>query len=375
MKNSSKPHIGIYGRCNAGKSTFLNFLVGEDLAIVSPVSGTTTDPVKRSLEILDFAPVVAIDTAGYDDLSPLGVERINKTKETLHNIDLAIIIYRGQWDEKDEEFLKNIESEGLSYIIICNDIVRDNNQKDVILSNFATNFDRDAIMERIKNVLPKYSYTNYSMLGDKVDQNDIVLMICPIDSEAPSGRIILPQVQALRDALDNFAISVVIQPQQIEATLNSGVVPKLIVTDSQVIDVVLNAMPIELKDKVTTFSVLLAELKGDMPVYQRGLQRVKELKEGDKILMLESCVHQVSCEDIGRVKIPRWLNEYTGVEFEYHFLAGLSPLPADIDKFALVVQCGGCMVTARQLKSRIARVAKRGVAITNYGMLIKMIRA
>lgn len=377
MKNSSKPHIGIYGCCNAGKSSFLNFIVGENLSIVSPVGGTTTDPVKRSFEILDFAPVVAIDTAGYDDTSLLGVERIAKTKESLNHIDLAILIYRDKWQQADTDFLNLIKSEGLNYLIIKNTI--DNceisNENRVILSNFATKEERDIIMQHIKNVLPKHSYTNYSMLGDKIEKNDIILLVCPIDSEAPSGRIILPQVQALRDALDNFAISVVIQPEQIKATLESGIVPKLIVTDSQVIDFVLESIPLELKERVTTFSILLAELKGDVTLYKKGLEQVKKLKEGDKILLLESCVHQTSCEDIGRVKIPRWLNDYTGVELDYSFLSGLSPLPTDIDKYSLVIQCGGCMVTARQLKSRIARVANRGVAITNYGMLIKMIRA
>ncbi len=372
---SLKPHIGIYGRCNAGKSTLLNFLIGETLAIVSHERGTTTDPVRRSFEILDFAPVVAIDTAGYDDVSPLGVERIAKTVDTLHHIDLAILLYNGEWGSEDEKFLELIKREGVEYLIVKNLYSESNDSHTNSIAIAMTHEDeRNALIELIKSALPKHSYIQPSMLGDYLTVGDIVIMVCPIDSEAPAGRLILPQVQALRDALDNRAVAVVLQTEELAAFLSKGIVPKLIVTDSQVIDVVREVVGDELYSKVTTFSILLAQLKGDVALYNQGLLAVSNLVDGDKILIMESCLHQTSCEDIGRVKIPAWLDSWVGAKLNYTFLTGLTPLPEDIASYSLVVQCGGCMVTARQLKSRIYRVANIGVPITNYGMLIKMIR-
>ncbi len=368
-----KPHIGIYGRCNAGKSTLLNFIIGEELAIVSEERGTTTDPVRRSFEILDFAPIIAIDTAGYDDTSSLGLERISKTVDTLHHIDLAIILYRGEWNDNDAQFLQRVKGEGVNYIIVNNCIdgcSDDNNHK----TTMTTVEERNAILNIIRESLPEHSYTQPSMMGKYISSGDVVVMVCPIDSEAPTGRLILPQVQAIRDALDNMAISVVVQLEQLDVALKHNLSPKLIVTDSQVIEEVMKITPKELHSSVTTFSILLAELKGDVGLYREGLKAVMTLKAGDKILIMESCVHQTSCDDIGRVKIPKWLNEKVGAELEYDFLVGLSALPDDLEKYSLIIQCGGCMITARQLKSRIYRVSNRNVPITNYGMLIKELR-
>lgn len=369
----SKPHIGIYGRCNAGKSTLMNLLVGENYAIVSPQSGTTTDPVKRSFEILDFAPVVAIDTAGIDDASLLGEQRVEKALETLHHVDLAVLVFRGEWGSEEEKILSMIKSEGVDYIILHN-LFNGDRIGQYIESDLSSEGERDKILEHIKNALPEHSYKHYSMLGGKCGKNDVVLLVCPIDSEAPSGRLILPQVQAIRDILDNHALAVTLQPDQIEAFLALGVEPKIVVVDSQVIDVVKRALPTELHSRLTTFSILLAELKGDVEEYKKGLKRAASLKQGDKVLIMENCLHQTSCEDIGRVKIPRWLNEWRDCELDYTVLSGLTPLPDNLEEYALVVQCGGCMVTPRQLKSRIRRVVLRGVAITNYGMLIKLIK-
>ncbi len=374
---SIKPHIGIYGRCNAGKSTLLNFLLGEPLAIVSEERGTTTDPVRKSFEILGFAPVVAIDTAGYDDKSQLGVERIAKTMDTLHHIDLAVILYRGEWSSEDSAFLDKVKAVGVDYIIIKNCIdgyASSNEAESVINTMLSDENERNLLFDAIRTTLPEHSYNHPSMLGKYIKRGDVVVMICPIDSEAPAGRLILPQMQAIRDALDNEALSIVIQPQQLPDLIAMNINPALVVTDSQVIDIVMQVCPPEWYNVITTFSILLAELKGDIALYKEGLERVKSLKKGDKILVMESCVHQTSCDDIGRVKIPAWLDAWVGEKLEYNFLVGLSPLPDNLESYSLVVQCGGCMVTTRQLKSRITRVKNRGVAITNYGMLIKMIR-
>lgn len=368
----SKPHIGIYGRCNAGKSTLMNLLVGESCAIVSPEGGTTTDPVRRSFEILDFAPVVAIDTAGLDDTTPLGEQRVAKALETLHHIDLAIIIFRDRWGSEEERLLSLIKAEGLDYIIIHN--LFNSEKIGKYLESDLSLTERDRLLETIKNTLPEHSYKHYSMLGGKCGANDVVLLICPIDSEAPAGRLILPQVQAIRDILDNHAITITLQPEQIATFLALGVDPKVIVTDSQVIDIVKRSIPELWHPRLTTFSILLAELKGDVEEYKKGLKKAMSLKQGDKVLIMENCLHQTSCEDIGRVKIPLWLNQWRGCELDYTVISGLSPLPDNLEEYALVVQCGGCMVTPRQLKSRIRRVVLRGVAITNYGMLIKLIK-
>ena len=374
-----KPHIGIYGKCNAGKSTLLNLLLGECYAIVSAESGTTTDPVKRSFEILDFAPVAIIDTAGLDDDSSLGEKRRVKTLETLHHIDLAIIVVRDKWGDEEDQIAKLVEKEGLDYIVI-NNLYENSSYNNLgvadncIVSNLTTEDDRDNIIELIKKSLPEHSYKNYSMFSDKCSSNDVILLICPIDTEAPSGRLILPQVQAIRDILDNKAISIVIQPGQIGAFLSLNISPKLVVTDSQVIDLVKANLPENLHSIITTFSIILAELKGDVATYKKGLIKAGTLKAGDKVLIMENCLHQTSCEDIGRVKIPKWLDEWRGVTLNYTVISGLTPLPNDLEEYSLVIQCGGCMVTPRQLKSRIRRIYRRGVDITNYGMLIKLIK-
>ncbi len=375
--NESKPHIGIFGRCNAGKSTLLNLLSGEAAAIVSPERGTTTDPVKRSMEILDFAPVVMIDTAGVDDTTLLGKERLSKTLEVMYQIDMAIIVYRGQWTLHEELLLSKIKDQSIQYIIV-NNLEGENPQLSAETNKISLSLlesdenGRNTILNTIKTTLPEYSYTLGSMFGKRVSENEIVVLVCPIDSEAPAGRMILPQVQAIRDLLDKNSIAVVVQPEQLAQIIATIPNVKLVVTDSQIIDVV-NKI-VDKRAEITTFSILLAALKGDMALYKQGLMKIDELKDGDKILMLESCSHQTSCEDIGRVKIPKWLREYTGKKLEFDFVQKLSALPEDMSSYAMAVQCGACMVTRRQLQGRIHRVAAHGLPITNYGMLISKIR-
>ncbi len=374
--NESKPHIAILGRCNAGKSTLMNFLAGDNAAIVSPMSGTTTDPVKRSVEILDFAPVVLIDTAGIDDTTQLGSERREKTIETLYSVDMAIIIHSETWSKYEDELVALLKEQAMPYLTLYNNhnATQLTQPLDGIELNLhhSSQAERDVLFGLIKNTLPEYSYLIPSLLGDSISAGEIVLMVCPIDSEAPAGRLILPQVQAIRDALDKQAISVVIQAQQLENVLDSSLKPKLIVTDSQIIDTV--SKLVDNRYPLTTFSILFAALKGDMKLYGEGLKKVDNLCDGDKVLILESCLHQTSCEDIGRVKIPLWLKEYTQKNLSFDIVAKLSALPTDFSSYALAVQCGGCMVTRRQLQGRIHRVAAAGVPITNYGMLISKIR-
>lgn len=371
--NENKPHVGIYGRCNVGKSTLFNMLVGEDNAVVSSVAGTTTDPVRRAFEIPDFAPVLLIDTPGIDDISTIAEKRITKTLDTLYVVDMVIILYV-TWGEPEEFIYQEAAKQGLAVVKICNVFYEAAAPLDGSLAiDVNDGVGRGAVCDLIKTKLPTYSYAMPSIFGDKINKDDTVLLIAPIDSEAPAGRLILPQVQALRDALDKEAIAILIQPSQIEAFLAKGITPTLVVVDSQVIDVVTRKLPKGLE--VTTFSILLAAMKGDISLYKKGLEVIDTLRDGDKILILENCLHQTSCEDIGRIKIPKWLREYSGKTLHFDIVSGLTPLPVNMGDYVLAIQCGGCMVTRRQLMGRIQRVHNAGVPITNYGMCIKKLRS
>lgn len=404
----NKPHIGIFGRCNTGKSTLLNFITGSRTAIVSPEAGTTADPVKRSHEILGLGPVIFIDTAGIDDTSSeLGRKRTEASLEALGAVDMAIIVFR-HWGEEEEALAARLDRDGIPFITVRNifacrerisddanatnvssrtEPCADNNvinqepdgrstQRSVISLDIDAahggDRQRTAILEAIKRTLPESSYTPVSLFGDRVGPGDTVLLICPIDSSAPAGRLILPQVQAIRELLDKGAVAIVLQPDQIETFIANNPAPRLAVTDSQMFGQVERLIPQEVE--LTSFSILLAAAKGDYGAYLEGLAKVDSLRDGDRILIVENCSHQVSCDDIGRVKIPAWLDAYTGKRLEYTFAGGRSALPADLSKYALMVQCGGCMVTRRQLLNRIREARRAGVAVTNYGMLIRKIR-
>lgn len=350
-------HIGIYGRTNAGKSSFLNYMTDAEVALVSPEKGTTTDPVRKSYELFGAGPVVWIDTAGFDDNSPLAELRLKRTEQTLSEIDLAVIVYR-EWAEPEQLFAERLEGMTIPYITVPNG-----------KEGFPV---RDSVIENIKSALPGSSYRQPDIFANKIGRGDTVLLVCPIDSEAPAGRLILPQVQAVRGLLDNRAVAVVVQPSEVRVVFNTGLKPKLVVTDSQVFPEVAAMLPEGVE--LTSFSILLAAAKGDPELYEKGLEKIDRLNDGDKVLILENCLHQVSCEDIGRAKIPAWLQEKTGKKITFTFISGLSPLPADLPSYALAVQCGGCMVTRSQLRNRIRQVAAAGVPVTNYGMLIRKIR-
>lgn len=375
----NKPHIGIFGRCNSGKSSLLNLIVGADTAIVSPQSGTTTDVVRKSYEILGFAPVIFIDTAGIDDDSPLGRQRVARTMAAIGEVDLALLVFR-EWGAPEQGLAAAFDKAGVPYILIRN--VHEHGERSgspvaghKVIEADAAHGDavqRGKILDEIKRRLPETSYTAPSMFGGMVSAGDAVLLVCPIDSEAPAGRMILPQVQAIRELLDKHAVCVVVQPDGIASVLKRGIRPALVVTDSQVFPEVRAQVPAGIE--VTSFSILLAAAKGDIGLYLKGLEAVDRLKNGDRILIAESCTHQVSCEDIGRVKIPRWLEEYTGMKFQFTVVSGLAPLPGDIASYALMIQCGACMVTRTQLHRRLRQAAEAGVPVTNYGMLIKKIR-
>ena len=377
----NKPHVGIYGRRNAGKSSLINCLSGQNISIVSDLKGTTTDPVKRSFEILGYAPVIFIDTAGIDDEGATGQLRIQRSLETLNIIDMAIIVISnnefGDYERKIIDKLKELKT---VFFIIHNksDIAPlDNNLKNSLEAEFNvpvidfTTRNRDQVslvFDTIKQIAPESTWTFGSLLGDIVSANDIVLLITPIDSEAPQGRMILPQVQVLRDCLDNHCMAFVIQDTEVEEFFRRGIKPRLAITDSQVFHKVKDMIPSDVP--LTSFSIVLARSKGDFTNYLKGTPAISKLNDGDKILMLESCSHHVSCEDIGRVKIPNGLRKFTGKQLTFTFVAGLDSIHEPITDFAMVIQCGGCMVTRKQLMNRLKPAIDAGIPISNYGMTL-----
>jgi len=382
----SKPHIGIYGRRNFGKSSLINQLAGQDIAIVSDHAGTTTDPVKKSFEITGFGPVVLIDTAGIDDTGELGEKRIKKSLSSIQTIDLGILVITGNvFGEFEEQVIGEFQKTATPFVLVHNKSDRQSLQHELKkrieetyhcpVLEYSTFFQEDGnvLIDTIKNTIPESAYKRPSLVGDLLQYGDIVLLITPIDIEAPAGRLILPQVQAIRDVLDNDAVSIVLKEREVDSFLKkTGIRPNLAITDSQVFTKADASVPHDIP--LTSFSIVLARFKGDFESYIKGTPAISSLKDGDRVLLLESCTHHVSCDDIGRVKIPRWISNFTGKNLEYEVVAGLNELPRDVTEYALVIQCGGCMITRKQLINRIKLAVDAGVPVTNYGMAIAYVQ-
>jgi [FeFe] hydrogenase H-cluster maturation GTPase HydF len=385
MGRERKPHIGIFGRRNNGKSTLINFLAGQDIAIVSDVAGTTTDPVKKSFEITGFGPVVLIDTAGIDDTGELGKKRIVKTNQAIKTIDLAIlVITKNTFGDFEKGLIEKFKKQDVPFITVHNKEDLELLHKDVaeqlfqygakdVLHFSSVNGNVEPIVKSIKKAIPESAYTTPSLLGDLLSYGDIVLLITPIDIEAPEGRLILPQVQAIRDILDNDAVCIVLKEREVDAFLRkTGIKPKLVLTDSQIFLKAGASIPSDIA--LTSFSIMLAHFKGNFNAYLQGTPKISELKDGDKVLLLESCSHHTSCDDIGRVKIPRWISNYTGKQLDFVVIAGLDEIPGEIDDYALLIQCGGCMITPKQLGNRLQPAIDAGIPVTNYGMAIAYVQ-
>jgi [FeFe] hydrogenase H-cluster maturation GTPase HydF len=382
----SKPHIGIYGRRNNGKSSLINCLAGQDVAIVSEQAGTTTDPVKKSFEITGFGPVILVDTAGIDDSGDLGQKRVDRTVRTLDIVDLALLVVTNNvWGDFEDDLIKKFNEQDLPFIVIYSksDIEEagaDYKKKvfsltGTTLFEFSSRDKRnyEKLIELIRNTIPEQSYKTQTLLGDLISYGDIVLLITPIDVEAPAGRLILPQVQAIRDILDNDAVAIVLKEREVDSFLKkTKLKPALAITDSQVFVKADASIPNDIP--LTSFSIMLARFKGDFENYLKGTPKISELKDGDRVLLLESCTHHVSCDDIGRIKIPRWITAFTGKKIEYDVVAGLDVLSRPIIDYALVIQCGGCMITRKQLHNRLHAAIKAGVPVTNYGMAIAWVQ-
>lgn len=374
-------HIGIFGRRNTGKSTLINWLTGQEVSLVSSMPGTTTDPVKKSLEIPGIGAVVLIDTAGIDDLGELGSQRIRRSQEVISKVDCALLLIAGnQFGEYEVQLIAQFKELNVPYLILHNKndidkiatitetVIRHHSSAEIIDMHTGDDTYREVVVEALKRIIPDTKQGNNSLIGDLVKPGEVVLMITPIDSEAPEGRLILPQNQAIRDALDHDCITVVLKETELKNFMDKGIKPALAITDSQLFGEVAQLLPEEIP--LTSFSILFARQKGDFASFLRGTPHISKLKEGDHILLLESCTHHSSCDDIGRVKIPRLLQAFTGHVLHFTVVSGLSSLPADIRKYALVIQCGGCMVTRRQLINRLHPFIDAGIPVTNYGMTL-----
>lgn len=370
---ANRVHIGFFGRRNAGKSSVVNAVTGQELAVVSEVRGTTTDPVYKTMELLPMGPVMIIDTPGYDDEGSLGELRVRKTKQVLNKTDVAVLVVDASaaLTEVERELTGIFESKQIPYIIAYNkcDLLEappEAGDHEIYISALnGTNIYE--LKEKIA-ALSKEEESHKRLVGDLVRPNDFVVLVTPIDSAAPKGRLILPQQQMIRDLLESGAVSVVIRETELSDTLASlGKKPAMVITDSQAFAKVSRETPEDIY--LTSFSILMARFKGTLDVSVRGAFYISELKDGDTVLIAEGCTHHRQCEDIGTVKLPRWLKEFTGKTLHMAFTSG-TEFPEDLSPYQLVIHCGGCMVNEREMRYRLQSAVDAGVPITNYGTAI-----
>ncbi len=379
---SMAPHIGIFGKRNVGKSSLINSLTGQKIAIVSDIPGTTTDPVGKRMEILPLGPVYIVDTAGIDDEGELGKERVKKSLEVLGKTDLIILVTTySTFNDFDKDFIKRMKEKKENIFIVFSKI--DIEKKDENVLNWIKNEKLEYIevssttgenilklREKIASLL-KEVITSDIILKDKIDKNDIVVQVIPIDSAAPKGRVILPQEQVLREMLDVQSISVVVQHTELEESLKIlKRKPKLVITDSQVVDYVAKVVPDDIF--ITTYSIVFSRLKGDLKEYIRGLKVLKDLKDGDKIFIAEACTHHPQPDDIGRYKLPKWIEGYTGKKLNFVMNPGIM-IHQNIEDSKLIILCGSCMVNRKEVLSRIEKAKENNIPVTNYGVIISHI--
>ncbi len=369
---ADRVHIGIFGRRNAGKSSLINALTGQELAIVSEVEGTTTDPVSKAMELLPLGPVVIIDTPGLDDVGELGKLRINKTYQVLNKTDIAILVIDAAlgMNDFDKAILERIKDKNIPYVIVYNKCelaeVSENDENSIYVSTVT-----GENIKELKELLPtlvKENKAEHPIISDKVVSDDSVVLVIPIDSSAPKGRLILPQQQTIRELLECGCTTLVCRDTELEQTLAKlREAPKYVITDSQAFKKV---SPVVKSDIcLTSFSILFARHKGNLEQLVKGASKLDSLNDGDCILISEGCTHHRQCGDIGTVKLPAWIRKYTNKEISFEFTSG-TEFPYDLSKYSLVIHCGGCMLNEREMKYRIKCAADQGVPITNYGMTI-----
>ena len=370
--SANRIRIGFFGRRNAGKSSLVNAITGQNIAVVSEHAGTTTDPVNKSMELLPLGPVVITDTAGFDDVGRLGELRIEKTKEVLKKTDIAVLVVdstEGLMD-CDRELIKLFKEKNINYIVAYNkcellDAKHDLKENEIYVSaTEKTNINE--LKEKIASIKPMES--SIHIVSDFINSGDIVVFVTPIDDSAPKGRLILPQQMAIRDVLDKGAISIVVQPNELTAVLkNLKNEPKIVVTDSQVFGKVKDIVPDNIM--LTSFSILMARFKGLLDSAVDGAMVLDALKDNDTVLISEACTHHRQCNDIGTVKLPKWIENYTGKKLNFEFTSG-GTFPEDLTNYSLIVHCGGCMINEKEMTSRVKYASNQNVPITNYGTAI-----
>lgn len=371
--SADRVHIGIFGRRNAGKSSIINAITGQNLAIVSDTKGTTTDPVLKAMELLPLGPVVLIDTPGLDDEGALGKLRIEKAYQVLNKTDIALLVVDSSvgMTEEDEKILAKIRDKNIPYLVVynkCDILPKMNSTTDYAISVSASAGTHiHELKERIAALAPQ-STDSPPIVRDLLKPNDFVILVVPIDASAPKGRLILPQQQTIRDILEAGAISIVVKDSELKETLTAlGKNPALVITDSQAFKEVSKVVPESIP--LTSFSILFARHKGDLDTVANGAHAIEKLKDGDRILISEGCTHHRQCEDIGTVKIPRLLTKYTGKDLYFSFTSGVE-FPSDLSKYQLIIHCGGCTLNEREMKYRLRCAKDQEVPITNYGTAI-----
>lgn len=371
-------HIGFFGRRNAGKSSVVNAVTGQELSVVSDVKGTTTDPVTKAMELLPMGPVLIIDTPGFDDEGSLGELRVRKTKQILNKTDVAILVVDATegLSSVDEELIRIFKEKKLNYIIVYNKcdlidvktMIKLSSEENAVLVSATDRKNIDQLKEKI-SLMADVGEERF-LVRDLVKAKDIVVLVTPIDASAPKGRLILPQQQVIRDLLEADAVTVVIKENEVADTLAMlGKKPKMVITDSQAFKVVAESTPEDIP--LTSFSILMARYKGFLDTAVNGAMSIDMLEEGDKILISEGCTHHRQCEDIGTVKLPRWLETYTGKKFSYEFTSG-GTFPEDLSPYKVIIHCGGCTLTERELTYRMKCAVDQGVPFTNYGTVIAL---
>ena len=378
--SSERVHIGIFGKRNAGKSSVINAITNQSLAIVSDIKGTTTDPVSKAMELLPLGPVMIIDTPGLDDVGELGKMRIQKSYQVLNKSDIGILVIDGTFGQTDEDkaLINKFKEKNIPYIVVMNklDLVRkqQNIDENEINSNPNTIWVSSTTKENIyelKEMIAKQAPTDepkFKIVGDLLNPSDFVVLVVPIDKAAPKGRLILPQQQTIRDILEANANAIVVKENELKNTLkNLGKKPKLVITDSQVFSKVSTDTPKDIL--LTSFSILFARYKGDLKETVKGVKTLEDLKDNDTILISEGCTHHRQCDDIGTVKIPKWITKYTNKKINFEFTSG-TEFPYDLSKYKMIIHCGGCTLNEREMKYRVKCAQDQKVPFTNYGILI-----
>lgn len=371
--SANRIHIGFFGCRNAGKSSVVNAITGQELAVVSDVLGTTTDPVQKAMELLPLGPVMIIDTPGFDDVGELGEKRIQKTKQILNRTDIAVLVVDAQRGlaATDKQLLALIQEKELPYLIIYNksDLLESipAEEEHSIYISALEKIGIQECKEKLAHQIPTEDMT-FQIVGDLLCPGDLAVLVIPIDSAAPKGRLILPQQQVIRDILEAGAAAVTVRNTELAQTLQKleGKV-RMVITDSQAFEEVAAIVPKEIP--LTSFSILMARFKGYLETAVKGIQAVDSLKDGDRILVSEGCTHHRQCEDIGTVKLPNWLLKYTGKDLTFEWSSGRE-FKEDLSPYAMVIHCGGCMLNEREVKYRMKCAVDQGIPFTNYGIAI-----